>query len=477
MANLRFGSSFLSRINPALENLTKVGAAPTDQQLAEDALYGVRGTRNPLARSIGGLMSALGSPVDVRTSSERISQDLSQIQNPSSNEGLIEALKIQNQYLQSPTARMANLAKIKEIQNFNNIPLKLKIDLLKEFTSESVDLFLDSGANNVALLQKRTDTSPSDAAKQATYFRDKAGRVYTSQVTSRGPAKITLLYAKDENGNDVFVNANQTSSDFVAPEGKLEFISDQSGESILQKRENDLQAKSEESLIKIGETSEAGKLGQYRKAVNAAIDEAPNVSNAITNTRQQFKILKEIETGGLSPELKSTVARITGFADPNEEQLKRFAKQSVLQSLKASFGGQGITEGERAYLDSIQVSLQNSKDFNSAILHESLRKLYELSDRYQYIFRLEQEPISNNTRSGAVEAAIDSSNKLIDFISKSTEKNKNVLTSSEKDIFIMDNGVQKAYKIREYLIPQYQKLTSIEEQRRFLEDLGELVTN
>ena len=75
MANLRFGSSFLSRINPALENLTRIGAVPTEQQKAEEALYGTNvGTRNPLARSIGGLMSALGSPVDVRTAPERLAE-------------------------------------------------------------------------------------------------------------------------------------------------------------------------------------------------------------------------------------------------------------------------------------------------------------------------------------------------------------------------------------------------------------------
>ena len=146
MANLKFGSSFLSGINPALDNLTKIGAAPTDQQLAEDALYGVRGTRNPLARSIGGLMSALGSPVDVRTSSERLSQDLSQIQNPSSNEGLIEALKIQNQYLQSPTAKIANLTKIKEIERADTYRQNL-IKTAKQYNLPEIVSALEAGGD------------------------------------------------------------------------------------------------------------------------------------------------------------------------------------------------------------------------------------------------------------------------------------------------------------------------------------------
>ena len=84
---------------------------------------------------------------------------MSQIQNPSSNEGLIEALKIQNQYLQSPTARMANLAKIKEIQDANKISLNTKIDLLKEFTPESVEEFLSNGATDVSLLKRLPETS------------------------------------------------------------------------------------------------------------------------------------------------------------------------------------------------------------------------------------------------------------------------------------------------------------------------------
>jgi hypothetical protein len=146
MANLKFGSSFLSGINPALDNLTKIGAAPTDQQLAEDALYGVRGTRNPLARSVGGLLSALGSPVDVRTSSERISQDLSQIQNPSSTKGIIEALKIQNQYLQNPTAKIANLTKIKEIERADTYRQNL-IKTAKEFNLPEIVSALESGGD------------------------------------------------------------------------------------------------------------------------------------------------------------------------------------------------------------------------------------------------------------------------------------------------------------------------------------------
>tara|TARA_S200002703_G_scaffold95463_2_gene82519 strand:+ start:4565 stop:5977 length:1413 start_codon:yes stop_codon:yes gene_type:complete len=117
MADLRFGSSFLSRVNPALENLTRIGAAPTEQQKAEEALYGTNvGTRNPLARSIGGLMSALGSPVDVRTSPERLAEstknlDLSSVEDQ--QKYLLEQLR----YVQDPKSKVllaTQLAKINE---------------------------------------------------------------------------------------------------------------------------------------------------------------------------------------------------------------------------------------------------------------------------------------------------------------------------------------------------------------------------
>ena len=117
MANLRFGSSFLSRINPALENLTRIGAVPTEQQKAEEALYGTNvGTRNPLARSIGGLMSALGSPVDVRTAPERLAEstkdlDLSSVEDQ--QKYLLEQLR----YVQDPKSKVllaTQLAKINE---------------------------------------------------------------------------------------------------------------------------------------------------------------------------------------------------------------------------------------------------------------------------------------------------------------------------------------------------------------------------
>jgi len=117
MANLRFGSSFLSRINPALENLTRIGAVPTEQQKAEETLYGTNvGTRNPLARSIGGLMSALGSPVDVRTAPERLAEstkdlDLSSVEDQ--QKYLLEQLR----YVQDPKSKVllaTQLAKINE---------------------------------------------------------------------------------------------------------------------------------------------------------------------------------------------------------------------------------------------------------------------------------------------------------------------------------------------------------------------------
>ena len=227
MANLKFGSSFLSGINPALDNLTKIGAAPTEQQLAEDALYGVRGTRNPLARSVGGLLSALGSPVDVRTSSERISQDLSQIQNPSSTEGIIEALKIQNQYLQNPTAKIANLTKIKEIERADTYRQNL-IKTAKEFNLPEIVSALEAGGDTAVYGEQiRTVITNAAGLKAVKPMRLKQlDGIGITEKEAKDMGLFTIPQSEFENflaREDLFNEA--TPKAFNTPSGKPVIIS------------------------------------------------------------------------------------------------------------------------------------------------------------------------------------------------------------------------------------------------------------
>lgn len=349
MANLRFGSSFLSRINPALENLTKVGAAPTDQQLAEDALYGVRGTRNPLARSIGGLMSALGSPVDVRTSSERLSQDLSQIQNPSSNEGLIEALKIQNQYLQSPTARMANLAKIKEIQDANKISLNTKVDLLKEFTPESVEEFLSNGATDVSLLKRLPETSLDKISLgDEITIRTEQGHIYTRRVAYKG-GKPTVIYTPF--GDAPKLGEGET------PEGEITIISGRTGVS-----------GADAPGIK-GETTLRQEFAKERIKAQSVL---PTLQASLKNAKDSLALLDDLNTGGFDTKLIRGAKRLFGTTPADEGRFAFLAAQTVLDGL-AVFKG-AISEGERQYLEKTYQSLEASEFKNRAILEELIRQ-------------------------------------------------------------------------------------------------------
>ena len=343
MANLKFGSSFLSGINPALDNLTKIGAAPTDQQLAEDALYGVRGTRNPLARSVGGLLSALGSPVDVRTSSERISQDLSQIQNPSSNEGLIEALKIQNQYLQSPTARMANLAKIKEIQDANKISLNTKIDLLKEFTPESVEEFLSNGATDVSLLKRLPETSLEKISLgNEITIRTEKGHVYTRRVAYKG-GKPTVIYTP--------IGDAPKLGEGEVPEGDIDIISPVTGVS-------------GEDASRISGDKELS-VGYARERIKAQ-SLLPTVRASLTAAKRGLELLSELDTGGFDTAFVRKVNEFFGSTPENEAEFAFIAAQTVLDGL-AAFSG-AISEGERLFLQEMYQELKASKGKNKAIL-------------------------------------------------------------------------------------------------------------
>ena len=400
MANLRFGSSFLSRINPALENLTKVGAAPTEQQLAEDALYGERGTRNPLARSIGGLMSALGSPVDVRTSSERISQDLSQIQNPSSNEGLIEALKIQNQYLQSPTAKIANLAKIKEIQDASKISLNTKVDLLKEFTSESVEEFLSNGATDVSLLKRLPETSLEKISLgNEITIRTEKGHVYTRRVAYQ-KGKPTVIYTP--------IGDAPILEEGEVPKGEVDIISSVTGVG-------------GEDAARISGDKEL-RTGYAKERIKAQTL-LPTVRASLTAAKRGLELLGELDTGGFDTAFVRKVNEFFGSTPENEAAFAFIAAQTVLDGL-AAFSG-AISEGERAFLQEMYQDLKASKGKNRAILTSLINR---------YVNQIEALELK------AITPSFEEYNELMDIRNQKKIEEKEEEGSDETDIFLDNQG-------------------------------------
>jgi len=121
--------------------------------------------------------------------------------------------------------------------------------------------------------------------------------------------------------------------------------------------------KGERDVDTAGGTTEAEEFAKLRIE---AVDSLPQIEKTIYSTEKSLEVLETIRTGGWSTAAVRAASEFLGVTPKSEAEFNLLAGQQVLAGLSAFEGA--ISEGERAYLQSLYQDLKRSNGANKGIL-------------------------------------------------------------------------------------------------------------
>jgi len=128
-----------------------------------------------------------------------------------------------------------------------------------------------------------------------------------------------------------------------------------------------------------------GKTRDYVDLYSSAVTDLPATSDALVTLHRLRELNAAVETGGFTAQVAQAATDLFGVTPGDVGELNQLAKQRVIEGL-ASFTG-AISEGERQYLENMQVSITNSEAVNDRIIDSSIEELRRRQSRQQRLIR------------------------------------------------------------------------------------------